>query len=157
VLDDNNVPPIAPDETVARYIINHRNIRADKTIKPDEFVPYSYVDLSVNRHRDCSEEEIWQFGQQVANQRSKELLGRTDIAVAACSIDQLSVVPEPIDGNPNHADITGYPPKKADQKALAAKIAAEASELITPPQTSAGINAAKPASPAQTIRRPGAE
>lgn len=133
MLDVNNIPPVEPDETVARYIINHRNVRADNTIKPDEFIPYKFVVLSVNRHRDCSEEEIWRFGQQVAEQRSKELLGRTDITVAACSIDQLSVVPEPIDGNPNHADIVGYPPKKADQKALAAKIAAEASELITSP------------------------
>jgi len=133
VLDKDKVPPVDPDETVERYIINHRNVRADNTIKPDEFVPYSYVDLSVNRHRDCTQEEIWQFGQQVADQRSKDLLGRTDIAVADCSIEQLSVVSEPIDGNPNHADITGYPPKKADQKALAAKIAAQASELVPSP------------------------
>lgn len=118
------------DEIVARYLINKRNIRADQTIKPDEFIPYKYVDLSVNRHRECTDSEIWQFGQQVAEQRKKELLGRTDIGVKDCTVDSLNVVAKPITGNPNHADITGYPPKKADQKALALKIAANCSNLI---------------------------
>lgn len=133
MIDENNVPPVDPDETVARYIINKRNVRADKSIKPDEFIPYSYVDLSVNRHRDCTEDEIWHFGQQVAAQRGKDLLGRTDLIAEACSIVPLSVVAKPITGNPNHADITGYPTEKADQKALALKIAAEASNLVPVP------------------------
>jgi hypothetical protein len=131
VLDEENVPPIDSDEIVARYMLNKRNIREDQTIKPDEFIPYKYVDLSVNRHRDCIESEIWKFGQQVAEQRNKKLLGRTDIGVKDCTVDSLSVVAKPIPGNPNHADITGYPPKKADQKAMALKIAANCSDLKT--------------------------
>lgn len=133
MLDEENIPPIDSDEIVARYLINKRNIRADETIKPDEFIPYKHVDLSVNRHRECTDNEIWKFGQQVAVHRKKELLGRTDIGVKGCTVDSLSVVAKPIPGNPNHADITGYPPKKADQKALALKIAANCSELKVAP------------------------
>lgn len=135
MLDDRNVPPVDWDEVVARYLVNRRNIRADKTIKPDEFVPYKYVDLSVNRHRECTDEEIWIFGEQVARQRGKLLLGRTDLLVADCQIEPLKVVEKPIDQNPNHADVTGYPSAKAEQKALALKMAANASVLVSKPGT----------------------
>lgn len=130
MIDPVNVPPIESNESVARYLLNKRNIRGDKTVKPEEFVPYKYVDLSVNRHLDCSDDEIWRFGEQVATVRSKKLLGRTDILVSDCEIGPLKVIEQPIENNPNHADITGYPAQKADQKALAAKLAACASNLI---------------------------
>jgi hypothetical protein len=38
-----------------------------------------------------------------------------------------------IDNNPNHADIEGWPSAKQDQKAIAIKLAASASKLISPP------------------------
>lgn len=133
MIDKKNVPPIELTETVARYLFNKRNIREDNSIKPDEFIAYRYTEHSVNRHRDCSEAEIWHFGKQVADERGKILLGRTDISVEDCTIDTLNVVAKPIPGNPNHADITGYPPKKADQKALALKLAAKSSDLIVAP------------------------
>jgi len=135
VLDEKNIPAVELDEIVARYLQSKRNIRADKSIKPDEFVPFSQVARSVNRHRDCSEDEIWQFGRQVAAQTSTPLLGRTDVLVSHCTIGELSVKAAPVPGNPNHADIVGYPSAKSDQKALALKIAANASDQILPPES----------------------
>lgn len=116
MLEEYAVPPVDPGETVARYLLNKRNIRADKTIKPDEFIPFKYVDLSVNRHRECTETEIWQFGRQVAEQREKELLGRTDIKVEDCTIDTLSVVAAPIPGNSNQPISLAIRPKKQIRK-----------------------------------------
>lgn len=133
MLDHDNIPPVENHEIVTRYLLNKRNIRADKTINPNEFIPYKYVDLSVNRHLSCDETEIWYFGDQVAEKRVLKLLGRTDISVDNCSVDSLSVEACPLPDNPNHADIKGYPPDKADQKALAVKIAAAASDLIPLP------------------------
>ena len=135
MLDEKNVPPVELDERVARYLVNRRNIRSDQTIKSDEFVPYKHVDLSVNRLRSCADEEIWKFGRQVAEQRGKVLLGRTDLSVEDCHIESLSVIAKPIPKNPNHADIAGYPSIKADQKALALKLAANASKLIPTPDS----------------------
>ena len=128
-----DVPPVADNELLARYIFNSNEFRADGTVKPKLFMPYSHVELSVNRHRECTEEEIWRFGQQVAATRKLDLRGRSDIHAIQCRTAPLYVNATPLPGNPNHADIAGYPVAKADQKSLAQKLAASASPKQTPP------------------------
>jgi len=136
VIDPDDVPPLDVDEVVARYILQSGDFRkGDNTVKPKLFLPYKYMDLSVNRHRDCTDTEIWGFGTEVAKQRSKTLYGRSDISVSDChSVVPLKVVSKPIKAepnrpaNPNHADITGYPATKEDQMALAQKLAALAGD-----------------------------
>ena len=112
----------------------------DGSPKPKLFYPYPHEDLSVNRHRDCTEDEIWEFGFGVARFRGKTLYGRSDIAVTDCKFDSLDVVAKPIQDhpsgvpdNPNHADIVGYPDKKEDQISLAQKLADKAGKRIEPP------------------------
>ena len=46
------------------------------------------------------------------------------------------VVEHPETANPNHADVTNFPPAKEDQQALAVKLAAAASKRIAPPDSS---------------------
>lgn len=142
MIDPNNVPDIEIDEVVARYVLEKKLIfDKDKTAKPRLFYPYKHVELSVNRHRDCADSEIWNFGFGVAAFRGKSLHGRCDIAVADCTFDSLSVVAKPIKDhpkgvpdNPNHADIVGYPDNKEDQMSLAQKLAAKASKRFLPPE-----------------------
>ena len=125
MIDPAHIPPIANDELLARFIVNSNEVRADGTVRPQLFLPYKRIELSVNRHRDASLVETWTVGRQVAVQRGKTLLGRADIIASACRIEPLDVVPKPIlPDNPNHADVTGYPPRKDDQLSLAAKLAA---------------------------------
>ena len=65
------------------------------------------------------------MGKQVAEQRGQTLPGRADIVASACRIEPLDVVHKPIlPDNPNHADVTGYLPRKDEQLSLAAKLAA---------------------------------
>lgn len=66
-------------------------------------------------------------------------LGRSDVRASDCTIESLHVVADPIlppnePYNPNHANIAGFPPAKADQKALAILIAHKASKRIVPPE-----------------------
>jgi len=78
------------------------------------------VELSVNRHREATPEETWQVGSDVAKQRSKTLFGLANIRANKCRIETLNVIPDPVlPGNPNHANITGYPAAKEDQMAIA--------------------------------------
>ena len=125
MIDPADIPPVADHELLARFIVNSNEVRADGTVRPQLFLPYKRVALSVNRHRDAALTETWTIGTQVAEQRGKTLLGRADVRATAGRIPPLDVVPSPIPPqNPNHADIVGYPPRKDEQLSLAAKLAA---------------------------------
>jgi len=136
MLDPDQIPPIDADEQLARFVVSRSEFRRnDNTPKPQLFLPYRYVELSVTRRREASEDEIWEVGRAVATQRDKKLYGRSDICASNCRVGPLVVVPKPISGNPNHSDIEGFPSDKADQMSLASKLAAEAGEVIPPPNS----------------------
>ncbi len=136
------VPPIDDDEMLDRFIVNSSEFRKDNTVKPKLFLPYSRIELSLNWHRDCDENEICDVGAYVAATRKCTFYGRSDIRAEKCNIAPLKVVAMPIKdkpdqpNNPNHADITGYPAAKAEQMSLAAKLAAVAGLRKEPPNAS---------------------
>lgn len=140
MIDETNIPPVAGEELLARFITQAKQFRpGDQTVKPDLFIPYRLTELSVTRHRDATAEELWQVGRKVAGLRQQTLYGRSDVRASDCALGALSVVPDPIlppdePYNPNHANITGFPVVKDDQKALAIKIAHKASKRIAPPE-----------------------
>lgn len=136
MIESDPVPPVDDDELLARFIVNSNEFRnSDNTVKPKLFLPFNRVVLSVNRHRDCTEDEIWDVGALVAAARNCTFYGRSDISAKECNVAPLKVVAVPIKGNPNHADITGYPATKAEQMSLATKLAAAAGARKIPPQT----------------------
>ncbi len=136
MLSFENIPSISTEEMLARYITHKSEFRKDGTVKPTLFVPYKHVELSVNRHLECSEDEIWQFGIQVANRRSRKLIARCDVEASACTEKialKVKASPLPKDNNPNHADIYGYPEEKSEQLSIAQKLVTYASECIASP------------------------
>ncbi len=142
MIDPANIPPIANDELLARFITQAKQFRpSDQSVKPDLFIPFRLTQLSVTRHRDAAADELWQVGRSVSAQRQQTLYGRSDVRASDCAIGPLSVVPDPIlppdePSNPNHANVAGFPAAKDDQKALAIKIAHKASKRIAPPEGS---------------------
>jgi hypothetical protein len=134
MIDSSNVPPVEDSEILSRYVLQSRHYRDDHTPRPELFMPHPYQDLSVTRHRDATEDELWQVGRNVAQQIGKTLYGRFDIQAKDCQIESLKVEAKPVKDNPNHANITGWPSSKPEQKALALKIAASSSisKLIFP-------------------------
>ena len=56
MIDPDNVPDVDEDETLARYIVAgqaakslRKYVRENNTIKPQLFLPYKYVELSVGK------------------------------------------------------------------------------------------------------------
>lgn len=117
--------PVADDERLARYVMVKEYVRADRTVRFEAFRPYKYVDLSVSRHRDLREDELWSLGEAVAAQFGKPLLGRADVSASdarGIGLDVLSDEPPR-----NHANITGWAAEKSAQLSHAQSLAAAAS------------------------------
>jgi len=141
MIDRERVPPVENTELLARYVTQSRHFRSsDHTVKQDLFIPHPYRNLSVTRHLDATEAEIWEVGVDVASARNGcTLYGRADIKAIECKIHSLQVTAKPLldnPYNPNHADIEGWPSGKQDQKAIALKLAASAGTIIFPPSAS---------------------
>ena len=127
------VPPVDTNEWLARFIHYQRYIRQDRTVRADVFIPHPYPDLSVTRHLQLSEAELWRLGRDVARQINKTLHGRVDAQVFVFEQQHLQVVADPVQDNPNHANVIGWPGEKPAQKIRAQEIAAAASKVLTPP------------------------
>jgi hypothetical protein len=98
-----------------------------KTLLADLLQSGSYTKFSVaTRHRDLDQEAIWSIGEDVARKRERRLYGRAVNQASTYMEQKLKVLPAPlIPENPNHANVTGWPPDKEAQKMLAILIAEE--------------------------------
>jgi hypothetical protein len=133
MIDPLHVPPVGADEIVARYVLQSSHVRrGDQTVKPDAFVPHPYQDLSVTRHVMATQDELWAIGAGVAALIGKTLHGRGDVNAAVILHQGLAVEPDPVDGNPNHANVVGWPVDKPAQKIIAQEIAANAIFVAAP-------------------------
>lgn len=125
--------PVAPEELLARMVFATRHFRpSDNTAKPEAFLPPPNLELSVSRHLDLSEQEIWQCGRDIAVQRGKPLYGRADVRALIPLANSLQVIPDPPPRN--HALISGWPPDKSAQMSIAQEIAAASRFLRNPEQ-----------------------
>jgi hypothetical protein len=104
--------------------------RSDQTVRPDAFIPHPYPDLSVTRHTELSNAELWQVGQSIANNRSRTLYGRADIQ--ALEVKKRSLCIQPTLTPKNHANINGWPVDKPAQKMIAQELADVASFTSKP-------------------------
>ncbi len=133
MLDPNQVPPVAANELLARFIVSSSQIRkSDHTVKPDAFMPHPRVETSLTRHRETTVEEIWLEGERVAAIRQATLHGRADVRTSAFIDEDLTVEAKPLPENPNHADAIGWPTDKPAQKMKATEISLK-SELVYKP------------------------
>src|SRR5260221_8586455 len=118
---------VADSELLARFVTSSRWIRSsDNTVKQDAFIPHPYPDLSVTRHKDLYQEQIWRIGIAIANARTVALYGRAEIYCPSVRRPKLFVEPQPTPENLNHASITGWPLDKPAQKILAQELEAAA-------------------------------
>jgi hypothetical protein len=133
VLDPAHVPPVAEDEQLARFILFSRWFRSsDHTVRPEAFMPHPHVDLSVTRHIQATEGELWAEGARIAGLRALTLYGRADVRASVMTAQRLTVVAAPLPENPNHANATGYPAGKPEQKMKALLIASQAKFVVRP-------------------------
>ena len=80
MLDPEIVPEVHDSEMLARYATQSSHFRRiDWTAKQDLFFPHPHIELSVTRHTNATEDEIWQIGRSVAKLQNKTLYGRADV------------------------------------------------------------------------------
>lgn len=123
--------PVADEERLARFVLTERHIRkTDGTVRAEAFAPFKHVEMSVTRHRDLSEEELWAMGRQVAEARTLPLLGRADFLASEAHEQNLDV--KPAEPPRNHANVIGWPPEKPAQMIRALEIASRATYIANP-------------------------
>lgn len=125
--------PFISSEELTRFVLFSNWIRSsDLTVKPDAFIPYPYPDLSVTRHKNLTQKELWRTGQDIADVRPATLHGRADISVGEIQRQSLEIVPRPVTNNPNHVAIVDWPADKPTQKTIAQQLAANAKFIPKP-------------------------
>jgi len=110
--------PVSPEEKLSHYLFR-KELRADGTVKAEAVVPYPHEALSVTRHRELSEEEIWECGEVVANKQGRTLFGRADFLAAGLPEGLKAQTSDP---PRNHADILGWPSERSSQLAQAQRL-----------------------------------
>lgn len=125
---------VASSELLARYITASKWFRKqDQTVKQDAFIPPDEpLELSVTRHLNLNENDIWTIGKKIAGSISRTLHGRADVETAHVMAQQLNVVPHPVLDNPNHANIVGWSSDKDVRKMRALEIARVARFVANP-------------------------
>ena len=129
---DPPISRVADEEWLARFIrFSGWLRRSDNTIKQDAFIPPRDLELSVLRHLDLTEEEVWQSGQEIVGAPPKATLyGRADLQASVVRDQALEVrsdVPPK-----NHALITGWPDDKPKQKIIAMELATQSRYVPNP-------------------------
>ena len=114
--------PVGNEEWLARFIVRREHVRPDGTIKPDPFIPYKWVKLSVTRHLELREDQLWAAGEVVATQVGNPLRGRGDTQTKIYVRHGLRVAAAPVAENQNHANVVGWPQDKQAQKEIAIEL-----------------------------------
>ena len=94
-------------------------------------MPHPHIELSMTRHLQATEEELWADCRRVADLQQKTLYGRADVKAIAFveqgpRVEAAPLLPE----NPNHVNATGWPTEKSAQKLMAIRIAKQARFLL---------------------------
>lgn len=118
-------------EQLARFVLTERHIRkSDGTVKAEALIPSPHAELSVTRHRDLTDEEIWTLGEKVAALRRKPLIGRADFLAADARQQKLDVKPD--EPPHNHANVLDWPSEKALQMAIALEVSTRTTFVALP-------------------------
>ena len=117
--------PVDLSETLSRFVLSRKWIRADSTVRHIAFTPDQKGDTSVFRISGITNNEIWDIGdREVAPKRNLPILGRADVIASFVISKGLKVIPS--EPPKRHADITDWPEEKSEQKQIALELAAKA-------------------------------
>lgn len=119
---------------LARLNYSKRNIRADKTVRPEALIPYPHRGLSVTNATNQTQAEVWAAGLRIQDARNAAnpsapnitLDGRIDLDSSAYLQQGLQIEAEPIPEDCHHMNINGWQETKPAQKEIAQKLAAQA-------------------------------
>jgi hypothetical protein len=129
---DPPISRVADDEWLARFIRFSKWIRhSNNTVRQDAFIPPPDLELSVFRHLDLTEEQLWQCGEEIVGIRPEATLhGRADLQAKVVRDQTLEVLPDA--RSKNHAVIIDWPHDKSKQKIIAIQLAAQCRYVPNP-------------------------
>ena len=130
MMDPADLPPLDPREVLGHFLYSKREIKRGGVIHHRAFLPGKSGKLSVMRLRGASKEEIREVGSRIGALRDRVLLGRGDLEYWVFSRAGLEVVTAPEMGNPNHADVVGWPDIRQKRLTLAMMLAASATLVL---------------------------
>jgi hypothetical protein len=107
--------PVGASESLSHYLFR-KELRPDDTVKPEAVMPFPHEGLSTTRHRNLTEDEVWESGRVVAAKQGRTLAGRADFMKADLPSGLDAIPSEP---PRNHADIVGWPSERSGQMAQA--------------------------------------
>jgi len=121
---------VAPHEHLTRFLTSSSHYGAER-VKPNAFMPMSgSTKISVFRIDKLREHLIWELGKSIGLTPERKLHGRGDFAAHIVSQQDLWIEPDNVP--PRHANITGFPLEKSEQKQIALELAAEATLVLKP-------------------------
>ncbi len=126
MMEYHSVPPVENWEKLGRFIFYRNHIRGDGTIRWHAFKPPSDGGMSVIRLREIKDHEVWAIGKRIAAGREVNLYGRGDFGVQDCLDVGLGVKAVPLEENPNHAEVLGWPGERESVMAAAQVLAKRA-------------------------------
>ena len=124
----NSIPD---NELLSRFIVYKRWAPKGR-IKQNAFMPDKDLTLSVTRHLNLSQEDIWRYGRLAEGAPPRDLHGRADVNVGPVKYQGLHIEMAPTNDNPNHAHVVNWPPNKDLQKIKAILLAKEAQFVPVP-------------------------
>jgi len=124
---------IAPEEEIARYILQSGHFKANQSrVTYSAYMPAFNGQTSVYRISGLTEPKIWEIGQQmVADKRQLPLKGRADLIASDILDENLNIEPETVT-HQLHANIIGWPEKKHKRILVAKKLAEKAEPHVNP-------------------------
>jgi hypothetical protein len=129
------LPDVSIDEKLARFVTVEWWVRPDETLRPEAFDPPKDLNYSVTRHLSLAEEELWDIGQKVVEElavkRKAALHGRADFVTTDAQKLNLVVQAAPLNRNPHHVHVSGWPEKPL-RKQISQKLAAAAKFIPKP-------------------------
>jgi len=123
---------VQKSEPIARFICSSSwYSKENSRVKSPAFMPHpDSLDLSVFRIQGLDNDEALKIGEEHVARPGRTLHGFAKIHASTIYGQELNLRPDDIP--PRHADVTGWPTSKSEQKLIAQQIAATAQLNLTP-------------------------
>ncbi len=112
-------------EPISRFLFSKSDFSSQNNlVKLRAYLPPPDLTVSVFRTQGLNEEQTWELAERkiISRQKHKKTLkGRADSTPSKIENVGLNIIPDNIP--PRHANITGWPVEKDEQKMLAAELA----------------------------------